>query len=34
VVGRTPTGVVHIHFDEGELTDIGDPAFTKMRLWG
>jgi hypothetical protein len=34
VVGRTPTGIVHIHFDEGELADLGDPAYPRLRLWG
>ncbi len=34
VVGRTPTGVVHIHFDDDELSDLGDPAFPQLRLWG
>ena len=34
VVGRTPTGIVHVHFDKNELTDLGDPAFNRMRLWG
>lgn len=34
VVGRTPTGIVHIHFDENELADLGDPAYPRMRLWG
>ena len=34
VVGRTPTGVVHIHFDEGEIKNNNDQSFNKMRLWG
>lgn len=34
VVGRTPTGVVHIHFEDGEIANLNDPSFKKMRLWG
>lgn len=34
VIGRSPTGIVHIQFDEGELPDQGDPEFPRLRLWG
>ncbi len=34
VVGRIPTGIVHIHFNEGELPDPGDTSFPGLRLWG
>ena len=34
VVGRTPTGIVHVRFGEGELGDAGDPSFPRLRYWG
>jgi len=34
VVGRTPTGIVHVRFGEGELDDAGDSGFPRLRYWG
>lgn len=34
VVGRSPTGIVHVHFDEGELSVRDDPQYPRLRLWG
>ncbi|MBI2299992.1 MAG: hypothetical protein HYU66_13805 [Armatimonadetes bacterium] len=34
VVGRTPTGIAHIRFDDGELADRGDPNYPRLRMWG
>lgn len=34
LVGRTPTGIVHIRFEEDELTDNPDIPFPMTRLWG
>jgi hypothetical protein len=33
-VGRTPTGIAHVHFGEGEIPDSGGLAFRPARLWG
>jgi len=34
VVGRVPTGVVHITFDDDEINDLGEPNFPPLRIWG
>ena len=34
IVGRVPTGVAHIIFDDNEIDDKGDPNFPQLRIWG
>ncbi|MDH7570991.1 MAG: hypothetical protein QHJ73_15550 [Armatimonadota bacterium] len=34
VVGRTPTGIVHVRFGEEELEDAAGPEFPMLRFWG
>ncbi|MBQ0104958.1 MAG: hypothetical protein KBT47_02850 [Armatimonadetes bacterium] len=34
IVGRVPTGVIHIIFDENEIEDKTDSPFPTLRTWG
>lgn len=34
LIGRTPTGIAHVRFDDGELSDTAPEDFPSLRLWG